>query len=133
MRLRVERFAYGLSDHSKCQKCPVPDVLSGRAERNKYLLFHAFTERRYLVPDRQYRAKNKNRAKDDEDLGTGVKAGGRRKPAYIGGIVLEPKKGFYDMFILSMDFNSLYPSIIQEYNIWFTTVLLKKQIPKKNR
>ncbi|XP_061936857.1 DNA polymerase alpha catalytic subunit isoform X3 [Apis cerana] len=87
-------------------------LTAGRAERNEYLLLHAFHLKHYITPDKRIMKKGK----DNEENTT------RKKAAYTGGLVLEPKKGFYDKLILLMDFNSLYPSIIQEYNLCFTTV-----------
>ncbi|CAL7943529.1 unnamed protein product [Xylocopa violacea] len=87
-------------------------LTAGRAERNEYLLLHAFHLKHYITPDKRITKKGKN---NEEHTG-------RRKAAYAGGLVLEPEKGFYNKLILLMDFNSLYPSIIQEYNLCFTTV-----------
>ncbi|TPP62307.1 DNA polymerase, partial [Fasciola gigantica] len=105
----------------------------GRAERNEALLLHAFTQRGYIVPDPVGMTRRPGRLTAPaaaDDWGDAVdhrdsadaEERRRRKPAYTGGLVLEPKKGFYDKYILLLDFNSLYPSIIQEFNICFTTV-----------
>ena len=96
----------------------------GRAERIEYLLLHAFTNQGYIVPDKQYGGAKKKAAADvgDDEDNDNQAVSKRKKAAYAGGLVLDPKKGFYDTFILLLDFNSLYPSIIQEYNICFTTV-----------
>ncbi|KAJ2943908.1 hypothetical protein O0L34_g8229 [Tuta absoluta] len=103
-------------------------LMGGRSERNEYLLLHAFTEKNYIVPDKVYgkKAAVDDAENDDQEEGANVpKKQGKKKAAYSGGLVLDPKKGFYDKLILLMDFNSLYPSIIQEYNICFTTIKRK--------
>ncbi|XP_026057085.1 DNA polymerase alpha catalytic subunit-like [Carassius auratus] len=99
-------------------------LMGGRAERNEYLLLHAFHEKNFIVPDKQFFKKPQQDMGEDEDVdsGKGKSNKTRKKAAYAGGLVLDPKVGFYDKFILLLDFNSLYPSIIQEFNICFTTV-----------
>lgn len=102
-------------------------TLSGtRAERNEYILLHEFNRNKYICPDKTYgkgRLKVEDENPDGED-GVDVK----KKDKFKGGLVFEPEKGLYDKFILVMDFNSLYPSIIQEYNICFTTVDRSEQV-----
>ncbi|XP_063099015.1 DNA polymerase alpha catalytic subunit isoform X3 [Cavia porcellus] len=100
-------------------------LMGGRSERNEFLLLHAFYENNYIVPDKQIFRKPQQKLGDEEeeiDGDTSKYKKGRKKAAYSGGLVLDPKVGFYDKFILLLDFNSLYPSIIQEFNICFTTV-----------
>ena len=42
---------------------------------------------------------------------------------YEGATVIEPKKGFYDVPIATLDFSSLYPSIMMAHNLCYTTLL----------
>ena len=103
-----------------------------RAQRIEYYLLHTFHSKKYILPD-----KNSQRMKEiksskrrmnhgpeghnvdeldadlalENDPSKDNKA--KKGPAYAGGLVLEPKKGLYDKYVLLLDFNSLYPSIIQ--------------------
>lgn len=90
-----------------------------RAERNEYILLHEFHRNKYICPDKQV---FKGRPRPEDENQEAEAGDGKKKDKYKGGLVFEPEKGLYDKFVLVMDFNSLYPSIIQEYNICFTTV-----------
>ena len=87
-------------------------------------MLHEFHRLKYVCPNKVYNDKKKAKivTADDEDADDAPPAKGRGKAKYAGGLVFEPKRGLWDTYIMVMDFNSLYPSIIQEYNIDFTTV-----------
>jgi len=91
-----------------------------RAERNEYILLHEFTRKKYICPDKSW-GKQKEPVVD-ETIDGEENVDTKKKDKFKGGLVFEPEKGLYDRIVLVMDFNSLYPSIIQEYNICFTTV-----------
>lgn len=68
--------------------------MGGRAERNEYLLLHAFNQAGYVVPNKyqpDFKKKKingvENVAEDDNKLSR------NRKAQYMGGLVLEPKIG----------------------------------------
>ena len=107
-----------------------------RAQRVEYLLLHEFHAKKYIVPDKisshlretkwTKRRMNQGGAEDrnideldvddahvENDAHHNNQGKGKKGPAYSGGLVLEPKRGLYDKYILLLDFNSLYPSIIQ--------------------
>lgn len=78
-----------------------------RSGRNDFLLMHEFSKSGYLIPDKPVNTVFKS---------------GKHENQFAGGQVFEPVTGLHQSCVLVMDFNSLYPSIIQEYNICFTTV-----------
>jgi DNA polymerase Pol2 len=97
-------------------------LTGARAQRNEYILLHEFHRLKYICPDKSEGKPSSRAAKKinlDEDGKPIVEA---KKNKYQGGLVFEPKRGLWDTYVMVMDFNSLYPSIIQEYNIDFTTV-----------
>ena len=49
---------------------------------------------------------------------------------YEGATVIEPTRGYYDVPVATLDFASLYPSIIQAHNLCYTTLLNKPQVDK---
>lgn len=101
----------------------------------EYLLLHAFHAKKFIVPDKfSVQSKETKTTKrkingvegrdidaddanfDDEPL-ENDRGKTKKGPSYSGGLVLEPKKGLYDKYVLLLDFNSLYPSIIQVSSI----------------
>ncbi|KAH6850735.1 DNA polymerase family B-domain-containing protein [Chaetomium sp. MPI-CAGE-AT-0009] len=51
---------------------------------------------------------------------------------YEGATVIDPIKNYYDVPIATLDFASLYPSIMQAHNLCYTTLIKKKDVEKWN-
>jgi len=85
----------------------------GRSKRVEAALLHAFHELNFVLPEAG------GDAPDDAPCADRTRR--KRHPEYEGGLVLEPEPGLHRTVAL-LDFRSLYPSLIQQHNICFTTV-----------
>lgn len=50
---------------------------------------------------------------------------------YEGATVIEPNKGYYDQPIATLDFSSLYPSIMMAHNLCYTSLLSQTSIQRE--
>ncbi|CAI8054472.1 DNA polymerase delta catalytic subunit, partial [Geodia barretti] len=50
---------------------------------------------------------------------------------YAGATVIDPFRGYYNIPIATLDFSSLYPSIMQAHNLCYTTLLIKSTDRKR--
>ncbi|KAK0446656.1 DNA polymerase family B-domain-containing protein [Armillaria borealis] len=87
------------------------NYLLARGQSIKVLsqLFRKANEEGYLVPNL------KGEGTDDQ---------------YEGATVIEPRKGYYDAPIATLDFSSLYPSIMMAHNLCYTTLLDKGTVER---
>ncbi|KAI9717254.1 MAG: DNA-directed DNA polymerase delta [Chrysothrix sp. TS-e1954] len=87
------------------------NYLLARGQQVKFIsqLFRKALEQHLVIPNLR------NESSDDQ---------------YEGATVIEPSRGYYDVPIATLDFASLYPSIIQAHNLCYTTLLNKAHIER---
>ena len=56
--------------------------------------------------------------------------GGDTGESFEGATVIEPRKGYYDVPIATLDFSSLYPSIMMAHNLCYTSLLEHRDVDK---
>ncbi|ODV92596.1 hypothetical protein CANCADRAFT_89320 [Tortispora caseinolytica NRRL Y-17796] len=59
-----------------------------------------------------------------------LKSQGGNDDPYEGATVIEPVRGYYDVPITTLDFSSLYPSIMMAHNLCYTTLLNQETISR---
>ncbi|KAI9713127.1 MAG: DNA-directed DNA polymerase delta [Bogoriella megaspora] len=80
------------------------NFLLSRGQQVKFIsqIFRKALEQQLVIPNLQ------TEASDDQ---------------YEGATVIEPTRGYYDVPVATLDFASLYPSIMQAHNLCYTTLL----------
>lgn len=87
------------------------NYLLARGQQIKFMsqLFRKALEQKLVIPNR------KSEGTDDQ---------------YEGATVIEPIRGYYDVPIATLDFASLYPSIMQAHNLCYTTLIKQPAVEK---
>ncbi|KAI1328828.1 DNA polymerase delta catalytic subunit [Xylariaceae sp. FL0255] len=87
------------------------NFLLSRGQQIKFMsqLFRKALEQKLVIPNLS------SKASDDQ---------------YEGATVIEPTRGYYDVPIATLDFASLYPSIMQAHNLCYTTLIKKNDVEK---
>lgn len=85
------------------------DSFGAEASRIEQFLLKEFNRNDFVIPNKPTKKELKEREKEE----------------IRGAIVLEPKTGLHD-YVIYLDFKSLYPSIVIQYNICPTTYLKRK-------
>ncbi|MFQ6009927.1 MAG: DNA polymerase domain-containing protein [Candidatus Aenigmatarchaeota archaeon] len=98
---------------SKVSGLLLQDIFGGQAQRHENKILHEFKKRKILMPCRPDAAEISKRRVEREKVGL------------TGALVLDPIAGLHASgCTLVLDFQSLYPSIINLFNICPTTILL---------
>ena len=58
------------------------------------------------------------------------RGGGAEESTFEGATVIDPIKGFYNEPIATLDFASLYPSIMMAHNLCYSTLVAREDVPR---
>lgn len=62
-----------------------------------------------------------------------VEKGGASEGKYEGAVVIEPTRGYYQDPVATLDFASLYPSIMMAHNLCYTTLIPPHEVHKHDK
>ena len=106
------------------------NYLLSRGQSIKVLsqLFRKANEEEYLVPSMKGEGISCVKGFHRYKLKYVIRPG--TEDQYEGATVIEPMKGYYDVPIATLDFSSLYPSIMMAHNLCYTTLLDKGTVDR---
>ena len=104
------------------------NYLLARGQSIKVLsqLFRKANDDGYVVPS----LRGEGKLVTSRYIGLSLTCRSGSEEQYEGATVIEPKKGYYDVPIATLDFSSLYPSIMMAHNLCYTTLLDKATVDR---